>query len=109
MEAIKPPTTSDKSLTPVLSYYGTETRVKFYRSYLQQPKISYVHGTIVNIYIVYELGAFSSHYGDLTLKISLFGAVTLTNIVDIDKYHYSVYRIGFDRKSNLHVVDLVKM
>ena len=87
MEAIKPPTTSDKSLTPVLSYYGTKTRVKFYRSYLQQPKISYAHDTIVNIYIVYELGAFSSHYGDPTLKISLFGAVTLTNIVDIDKYH----------------------
>ena len=55
------------------------------------------------------MGASSSHYGDLTLKISLSGAVTLTKIVDIDKYHYSVYRIGFDRKSNLHVVDLVKM
>ena len=55
------------------------------------------------------MGASSSHYGDLTLKISLFGVVTLTEIVDIDKYHYSVYGIGFDKKSNLHVVDLVKM
>ena len=28
-ESIKPPTTSDNSLTPVLNYYGTKTRVKF--------------------------------------------------------------------------------
>ena len=28
-ESIKPPTTSDNSLTPALSYYSTKTRVKF--------------------------------------------------------------------------------
>ena len=84
-------------------------RVKFNGTLLRQPKISYTNGTIVNIYIVYELGASSSHYDDLTLKISLSGAVTLTKTVDIDKYHYSVYGIRFDKKSNLHVVDLVKM
>ena len=28
-ESIKPPTASDNSLTPALSYYGTKTRVKF--------------------------------------------------------------------------------
>ena len=28
-ENIKPPTTSDNILTPVLNYYGTRTRVKF--------------------------------------------------------------------------------
>ena len=28
-ESIKPPTTSDSSLTPALNYYGTKTRVKF--------------------------------------------------------------------------------
>ena len=28
-EIIKPPATSDNSLTPILSYYGTKTRVKF--------------------------------------------------------------------------------
>ena len=30
-ETIKPPTTSDNSLTPALSYYGTKTRIKFTR------------------------------------------------------------------------------
>ena len=54
---LKPPTTSDNSLTPILNYYGTKTRVKFTGSCLKQPKISYTHGKVVNIYIVYELGA----------------------------------------------------
>ena len=48
-ESIKPPTTSDNSLTPALSYYGTKTRVKFTGSCLKQSKISYNHGKIVNI------------------------------------------------------------
>ena len=47
-ESIKPPTTSDNSLTPILNYYGTKTRVKFTGSCLQQPKISYTHGKVVN-------------------------------------------------------------
>ena len=54
-ETIKSPTTSDNSLTPEWSYYGTKTRVKFTGSCLRQSKISYTHGKIVNIYLVYEL------------------------------------------------------
>ena len=50
-ETIKPPTTSDNSLTPALSYYGTKTKVKFAGSCLKQPNISCNHRTIVNIYI----------------------------------------------------------
>ena len=99
-ETIKPPTTSDNILTPAVSYYGTKTRVKFIGSCLKQPKISYTHGKVVNIYIVYELGASSSHNNDPTLKNCLFGAVTLTKNADIDKYGYSCYGIGFDRKSS---------
>ena len=100
-ESIKPPTTSDNSLTPALSYYGTKTRVKFTGSCLKQPKISYTHGTIVNIYIVYELGASGSNNNDPTIKNFLFGAVTLTKNAGIDKYGYSDYGIGFDRESFL--------
>ena len=83
-ESIKPPTTSDNSLTPELNYYGTKTRVKFNGSCLQQSKISYTHSTIVNIYIVYELGASGSHNNDPTFKNFLFDAVTLTKNTDID-------------------------
>ena len=99
-ESIKPPTTSDNSLTPELNYYGTKTRVKFTGSCLKQSKISYTHGKVVNIYIVYELGASSSHVNDPTLKNCLFGAVTLTKNANIDKYGYSGYGIGFDRRSS---------
>ena len=102
-ETIKPPTTSDNSLTPALSYYGTKTRVKFTGSCLKQSKISYTHGKVVNIYIVYELGASSSHNNDPTLKNCLFGAVTLTKNADIDKYGYLGYGIGFDRKSSFSI------
>ena len=52
----------------------------------------------VNIYIVYEYGAPSSQNNDPTLKHCLFGAVTVTKNADIDKYGYSGYGIGFDRK-----------
>ena len=83
-EIMKPPTTSDNSLTTELNYYGTKTRVKFNRNCLQQSKISYKHSAIVNIYIVYELGASSSHNNDPTLITCLFGAVTLTKNTDID-------------------------
>ena len=99
-ESIKPPTTSDNSLTPELNYYGTKTRVKFTGSCLKQSKISYTHGKVVNIYIVYELGASSSHVNDPALKNCLFGVVTLTKNVDIDKYGYSGYGVGFDRRSS---------
>ena len=77
-ESIKPPTTSDNSLIPILNYYGTKTRIKFSGSCLKQPKVSYTHGKVVNIYIVYELGASISHINDPTLKNCLFGAVNLT-------------------------------
>ena len=99
-ESIKPPTTSDNSLNPKLSYYGTKTRVKFTRSCLKQPNFTFTHKKIVNIYIVYELRASSSNSGDSTLKNCLFGAVTLTKNADIDKYRYSGYGIGFDRRGS---------
>ena len=95
-----PPATSDNSLTPLIDYFGNKIRVKFIESCWKEPNISYTHGTIVNIYIVYELGASSSHSNEPTLKHCLVGAVTFTKNVDIDKYGYSGYGIGFDRRSS---------
>ena len=99
VEPITAPTTSSNILTPALSYYGTKTRVKFSRSCLQQTKVSYTLGTIVIIYIAYELVGFT-HVDDPTLKNSFFGAVRLTKNAGIDKYGYSGYGIGFDRRSS---------
>ena len=52
------------------------------------------------IYIVYKLDASGSNINDPTLKNCLFGAVTLTKNADIDKYGYSGYGTGFDRRSS---------
>ena len=84
----------------MIDYLGSKIRIKFTRSYLKQPNISYAHGAIVIIYIVYELDASSSHNNNTTLKKCLFGGVTLTKNDDIDKYAYSGYGIGFDRRSS---------
>ena len=82
-ETIGPPSTSN--IGPIVDFYGGgKLRVKFIGGYLKQPKVSYTHKTIVNIYIVYELGASSSHNNDPTRKNCLFGAVTLTKNADID-------------------------
>ena len=59
----------------------------------------YSHGKIANIYIVYEINKKDNTItSDPTLKNCLFGAVTLTKNVNIDRYVYSGYGIGFDRK-----------
>ena len=98
-ESIKPPTTSDNSLNPELNYYGTKTRVKFTKSCLKQSDHIYIHKKVVNIYIAYELAASSSNVSDPTIKNCLFGAITLTKNAGIEKYKYSGYEIGFDRRS----------
>ena len=101
VNAIKPPSTSNNSLAPTLNYYyPSKIRVKFTGSSLKQDKIIFNHGKVVNIYIVYELGASTSSYNNPTIKKCLFGAVTLTKNADIDKYRYSAYGIGFDRRSS---------
>ena len=54
---------------------------------------------IINIYIVYEMNKKDNTiFSDPTLENCLFGAVTLTKSADIDKYGYSGYGMGFDRK-----------
>ena len=96
-EAIDPPA---MSISPLIDDVGNKIRLTFTGSCLKQSnKFTYTHGKVVNIYIVSELGGSSSNVNDPTLKNCLFGAVTLTKNADIDKYGYSGYGIGFDRKS----------
>ena len=81
-------------------YVDNKIRLKPSGICLKQPKLQYTHGTIVKIYIVYELGSSGSNDNDPALKNCLFGAVTLTKNADIDKYGYFGYGIGFDRRSS---------
>ena len=97
-ESIKPPTTYDNSLSPLIDYLGNETRLKFNGSCFKQHKLTYTHRTIVNIYIAYEISISKSNNNYPTLENSLFGGVKVTKNADIDKYGYSGYRIRFDRR-----------
>ena len=97
-KGIKTPITSTNFLNPLLEYVSTEIRLKFSGSCLKQDKATYNHGTIVNIYIVYEISKNYNISSYPTLENCLFGAVSLAKHVDIDQYKYSAYGIGFDRK-----------
>ena len=114
-ESIKPPTTSNNRLTPVLDYYGNKTRVWFDGDCLKQDKVIFNLGKIVNIYIVYEIIKITNINGNrnsnLTTQNALFGAVSLTKDVNTNKYKYSGYKIGFDRTSlfRIQAVNVVKM
>ena len=66
---------------------------KFIENCLKQDQVTFNHGKVVNIYIVYEISTNLNISNYLTLKNYLFGAVTLNKNADIDKYKYS----GFDR------------
>ena len=100
-ESIKPPSAPNNFLTPSLNYLGTKIRVKFGGSCLKQDEVTYTHGKIVNIYIVYEINKNDNAViSDPTLENCLFGAVTLTKNADIGKYGYSGYGIGIDRKGS---------
>ena len=100
-KTITPYAASDNSLTPLIDCYCSKVRVKFNKLCLKEPnKLTYDYGKKVNIYIYYELGASSSNDGNPTLKDCLIGAVTLTKNADIEKYGYSSYGIGFDRRSS---------
>ena len=97
-ERISSNTGSNLIITPELSYYGTKTRVKFSRSCLKQDKAIFNHGTIVNIYIVYEISKNYNISSSPTLENCFFGAVSLTKHLDINQYKYSGYGLGFRRK-----------
>ena len=80
-------TASNYSITPKLNYYVNKIRAEFSGSSLKQDKTTFSHGTIVNIYIIYEISKNYSISSYPTLENCLFGAVSLTN-VHIDKYKH---------------------
>ena len=89
--------TPNHSITPNLDYYGTKTRVEFNGSCLKQDSVTFNHGKVVNIYIVYEISKSINISDYPTLEDCLFGAVSLTKNAGFHKYGYSGYGVGFDR------------
>ena len=72
-------------------------RLKFNGSFLNRPSSTIFHGGIVNIYIVYEIDDYFNDSSYPALENCLSGSVKLTKTVDIHKYGYSGYGIGFYR------------
>ena len=64
-EVIKPP---NNSLAPELGYDNKRMYLEFNRGYLKQDQITYSHGKIVNIYIVYYLKSFLNYNANFTLE-----------------------------------------
>ena len=67
---------------------------------MKQNIVSFLHKIILNLYITYELDAWSKDLNtDFTLRNCLFGAVDLGKNADPDKYKYNGYNIGFNSRS----------
>ena len=70
---------------PSLSYDNARMKLTFNGDFLKQEKITYNHGPIVNIYIIYRLSPFTTSTKKATLEHCLFGAAKLTKNDDISK------------------------
>ena len=92
-ESIKSPATSNNSLFSELSYVGNKIRVEFDGSCLKQDKLTFPHGSIMNIYIVYKINLWDRGYDDYPTENFLFGAVKLIKNANIEKCKYLVFGI----------------
>ena len=80
-EKMKPPTTSNNSLSPNLKQYNSKIRVKYKGSYLKQSKVTFTPNNVVNLLAAYELDRCSQNLNpDFTLKDCLFGAEKLFRV-----------------------------
>ena len=89
---------TDKSATKTI-YDNARIKVRFNRDLLRQNQVTYNHGPVVNISIVYETTPHTKT-SNITLENHLFGAIKLTKNSDIDKYKYSGSGIGFDSRGS---------
>ena len=59
---IRTPTTWNNSLSPKMKWYNSKIRVEFKGSFLKQDKVSFTPNSVVNLFIVYELGRWSQDF-----------------------------------------------
>ena len=104
-EIIKPPRSSKNILPTIVEDIANKEKLKFNGSCLIQDQITYTPQTILNIYIIYEMTKNNSISSYRALENCFFGAVKLTKNTDIEKYKYSGYGIGFDRKGEFSFGD----
>ena len=108
-EKVRSVTTSDGRVSKLV-YGNARIKVKFNGDLLKLNKVTYNHGPIVNIYIVYRLIS-TTKDSCVTLQNCLFGAIKLTKNTDIDKYKYSgmVLDLIQDKVLHIQVEDMAEM
>ena len=76
---------------------------------MKQNKLGLVHGSVINIYIVYKLNGLRNSEDtkirniftpDFTAQNCLFGALKITKDADNSKYKYYSYGVCFDSGSD---------
>ena len=90
---------NSNNVSPTLLNQDNRLGVTFSGNYMKQNKIGYAHGSVVNIYIVYELKNRRISNPDFTVGNGLFGAVKITKDVNTSHYQYHGYGICFDAES----------
>ena len=109
-EKISSTKTSNYDQSPKLIYDNARIKLNFSGDLLKQDKITYNHGPIANIYIVYRLTPKTNTSG-VTLENCLFGAVKLTKNAELININILDIVLDLIQKEVLHiqVEDLAKM
>ena len=77
---------------------------------MKQDKVTFNHGKVVNIYIIYEINISINISDYSTLENCLLGTVRLTKNADINKYKYSGIKLDSIGKNFIQLVrKLVEM
>ena len=92
-------------LVIIFHWFCTKTRVKFAGRYLKHVTVTFNHGKVVNLHCLWDNVDLNDNNNHPTIENVLFGVVSLTKNADINKYKYSEYGIGFDRRSNFSFSD----
>ena len=84
--------------------------IEFNGCCLKQDKVTFNHGKIVNIYIVYKISRNFNISNYPALENCLFGAVSLTNMLMLISINIMHMKLDFIEEESFHLVMvLVKM
>ena len=82
---------NSNNVSPTLLNQDNRLGLTFSGNYMKQNKVGHAHGTVVNIYIVYELKNRTTSGPDFTVQNGLFGAIKITKVVHTSHYQYYGY------------------
>ena len=94
--------------SPALLNQNNRFGVTFNGNYMKQNNLGYTHGSVKNIYIVYEIKNRTVNNPDFTVQNGLFGAIKLTKNVNTSNYKYEWYRIAFDSGGSFTIGNITK-